>query len=73
MPVTLAQAKLNVTDAVDLQIIDEFTKSSDVLNRLTFDQAVSSAGNGATLTYSYMRQLTQRAAAFRAAIVLHRI
>lgn len=66
MPVTLAQAKLNVTDAVDLQIIDEFTKSSDVLNRLTFDQAVSSAGNGATLTYSYMRQLTQRAAAFRA-------
>lgn len=66
MPVTLAQAKLNVTDAVDLQIIDEFQKSSDVLNRLTFESAVSGAGNGATLTYSYTRQATQRGAAFRA-------
>lgn len=66
MPVTLAQAKLNVTDAVDVQIIDEFIKSSDVMNRLTFDQAVSPAGGGATLTYGYTRQITQRAAAFRA-------
>lgn len=66
MPVTLAQAKLNVTDAVDIQIIDEFEKSNDVLNRITFDQAVSPAGGGATLTYSYQRQITQRGAAFRA-------
>jgi hypothetical protein len=66
MPVTLAQAKLNVTDDVDVQIIDEFQKSSDVMNRLTFDQAVSPAGGGATLTYSYTRQITQRGAAFRA-------
>lgn len=66
MPVTLAQAKLNVTDAVDVQIIDEFQKSNDILNRLTFDDVVSGAGNGATLTYSYMRQITQRGAAFRA-------
>lgn len=66
MPVTLAQAKLNVTDAVDVQIIDEFQKSNDILNRLTFDPAVSGAGNGATLTYSYQRQITQRGAAFRA-------
>jgi hypothetical protein len=66
MPVTLAQAKLNVTDDVDVQIIDEFQKSNDVLNRLTFDPCVSGAGNGATLTYSYTRQITQRGAAFRA-------
>jgi len=66
MPVTLAQAKLNVTDAVDVQIIDEFQKSNDILNRITFDEAVSPAGGGATLTYSYTRQLTQRGAAFRA-------
>lgn len=66
MPVTLAQAKLNVTDDVDIQIIDEFEKSNDVLNRLTFDDAVSPAGGGATLTYSYTRQITQRGAAFRA-------
>lgn len=66
MPVTLAQAKLTVTDDVDVQIIDEFAKSNDVLNRLTFDPCVSGAGNGATLTYSYTRQITQRGAAFRA-------
>lgn len=66
MPVTLAQAKLNAIDAVDVQIIDEFLKSNDVLSRLTFDDVVSGAGNGATLTYSYTRQATQRAAAFRA-------
>jgi len=66
MPVTLAQAKLNVTDAVDIQIIDEFQKSNDIMNRLTFDDAVSPAGGGATLTYTYTRQLTQRGAAFRA-------
>ncbi len=66
MTVTLAQAKLTVTDDVDLQIIDEFAKSNDILNRLTIDQCVSGAGNGATLTYSYTRQITQRGAAFRA-------
>lgn len=66
MPVTLAQAKLNATDDVDVQIIDEFEKSNDVLNRITFDDVVSGAGNGATLTYGYTRQITQRAAAFRA-------
>lgn len=66
MPVTLAQAKLNATDDVDVQIIDEFQKSNDVLNRITFDDVVSGAGNGATLTYSYTRQITQRGAAFRA-------
>lgn len=66
MPVTLAQAKLNVTDDVDIQIIDEFQKSNDIMNRLTFDDVVSPAGGGATLTYSYQRQVTQRGAAFRA-------
>lgn len=66
MPVTLAQAKLNATDDVDVQIIDEFQKSNDVLNRITFDDVVSAAGNGATLTYGYTRQITQRGAAFRA-------
>ena len=66
MPVTLAQAKLNAVDDVDVAIIDEFQKSSDVMNRITFDDVVSGAGNGATLTYSYTRQITQRGAAFRA-------
>jgi hypothetical protein len=66
MPVTLAQAKLNATDDIDVNIIDEFQKSSYLLNALTFDDVVSGAGNGATLTYGYTRQITQRGAAFRA-------
>lgn len=65
-PVTLAQAKLNTTDDVDLFVIDEFRKSSFLLDAIPFDQAVSPAGGGATLTYGYTRQITQRAAAFRA-------
>ncbi|OUC99323.1 major capsid protein [Streptosporangium minutum] len=66
MPVSLAQAKLNTTDDVDLQVIDEFQKSSFLLDALTFDDVVSGAGNGATLTYAYQRLITQPTAAFRA-------
>lgn len=66
MAITLEQAKLGVTDDVDVQIIDEFQKSNDVMSRMTFDDCVSPAGGGATLTYAYTRQITQRGAAFRA-------
>ena len=40
MAVTLAQAKLNVTDDLQLGIIDEFAKSSFILNNipLSFDK-----------------------------------
>lgn len=64
-PVTLAQAKQTTTDAVDLMVIDEFRKSSFLLDALTFDDAVNPAGGGATLTYTYTRLATERAAAFR--------
>jgi hypothetical protein len=33
MPVTLAQAKLNATDDIDVQVIDEFQKSSYLLRQ----------------------------------------
>lgn len=66
MPVTLAQASLNATSAIDHQIIDEFRKSSFLLDRLPFDQSVNPAGGGSTLVYGYTRQVSQRAAAFRA-------
>ncbi len=65
MPVTLAEAKNNATDDVDVQVIDEFAKSSDILNRLTFDDVVSPTG-GDTLTYGYRRLITQVSADFRA-------
>jgi hypothetical protein len=66
MPVTLLEAKKNVQDALTLGVIDEFRKSNWLLNNITFDDAVSPTGGGATLTYGYTRQLTQPTAAFRA-------
>lgn len=66
MPVTLAQAKLSTQDDIDLQVIDEFRKSSWLLDNLTFEDAVNPAGGGATLTYGYTRLITQPTASFRA-------
>ena len=66
MAVTLAQAKLNVTDDLQLGIIDEFAKSSFIMNNIPFDTCVSPVGGGATLTYGYTRLVTQPVAEFRA-------
>ncbi len=66
MPVTLAQAKLNTQDDLDAMIIDEFRKSSVILDALLWHDTVSPMGGGSTLTYGYHRVLAQRAAAFRA-------
>lgn len=66
MAVTLLQAKLNVTDDLQAGIIDEFAKSSFILNNIPFHDCVSPVGGGATLTYGYTRLVTQPTAAFRA-------
>jgi len=66
MAVTLADARNNVQDDLQMGIIDEFAKSSFLFNNLTFDDVVSPTGGGATLTYAYTRLLTQPTAAFRA-------
>ena len=66
MPVTLAQAKLNAQSDIDANVIDEFRKSSWLLDNITFDDVVNPAGGGATLTYGYTRLITQPTAAFRA-------
>jgi len=63
--ITLAQAKLNTQDAIQAGVIDEFRKSSFILDNMTFDDAVSPGTNGATLTYGYTRLITQPTAAFR--------
>jgi len=65
MPVTLEQAKLNVQDALQLGVIDEFRQSSFLFDNLIFDDAVSPTGGGATLTYAYTRVKTPAAAEFR--------
>ena len=48
------------------QVIDEFRKSSFILDNMPFDDAVTPGTNGATLTYGYTRLITQPTAAFRA-------
>lgn len=66
MAVTLAEAKNNALEDYDPLVIDEFRKSSVILDSLIFDDAVNPAGGGATLDYSYRRQETQPTAEFRA-------
>ena len=63
--ITLAEAQKNVQDALQAGVIDEFRKNNFLLDNLTFDDAVSPTGGGATMTYAYTRLLTQPTAAFR--------
>lgn len=63
--VTLEQAKLNTQDDIQAGVIDEFRKSSFILDNISFDDAVTPGTNGATLTYGYTRLITQPTAAFR--------
>lgn len=65
MAITLAEAQKNVQDDLQMGVIDEFRKSSYILDHLTFDDAVSPTGGGATLTYGYTRLTTQPTADFR--------
>lgn len=65
MAVTLAEAKKNVQDALQMGVIDEFAKSNFLFNHLTFDDCVSPTGGGATMTYGYTRLKTQPTAQFR--------
>lgn len=65
MAVTLAQAKLNVQTDLDSMVIDEFRKSSFLMDNIPFHDCVSPTGGGSTLTYGYTRLVTQPSAAFR--------
>ena len=65
MAVTLAQAKLNVQDDLQMGVIDEFRKENYLLDAMIFDDCVSPTGGGATLTYGYSRLVTPPIAGFR--------
>lgn len=58
MPITLEQAKVSMADKVDQLVVDEFRRDSFLLERLTFDNAVSPGTGGSTMTYGYTRLLT---------------
>ena len=66
MPVTLAEARNNTQDDIQAGIIDEFRKSSYLMEAFTFDDTVSPGTGSSTLTYGYTRLLTQPLAGFRA-------
>ena len=66
MPVTLAEAQVNVQDDVDYAVIDQYRRASWLLDQLTFDDCVNPGTGGATLTYGYTRLVNARQAAFRA-------
>jgi hypothetical protein len=66
MPITLIEAKVGMADKVDQQVVDMFRRSSLLLDRLTFDNAISPGTGGSTLTYGYTQLKTPSTAAVRA-------
>lgn len=66
MAITLAEAKVGMADKVDRQVVDMFRRSSLLLDRLTFDNAISPGTGGSTLTYGYIQLKTPSTAAVRA-------
>lgn len=66
MSITLEEAKAGMADKVDQQIVDIFRRSSLLLDRLTFDNAISPGTGGSTLVYGYTQLVTPSTAAVRA-------
>ena len=66
MAVTLTDVRANVQDALSAHVIDEFCKSSFLLDNMIFDDVVSPTGGGASPTYSYVRVTNQADADTRA-------
>lgn len=65
MAITLEEAKVGMADKVDQQVIDMFRRSSLLLDRLTFDNAISPGTGGSTLAYGYIQLKTPSTAAVR--------
>ena len=70
MPITLAEAKVGMTNKVDQQVIDTFQRSSLLLDRLTFDNSISPGTGGSTLSYGYVQLLTPRTEKTTKAIIM---
>lgn len=65
MAITLAEAKVGMADKVDQQIIDMFRRSSLLLDKLIFDDAISPGTGGSTLAYGYVQLKTPSTAGVR--------
>lgn len=66
MAITLEEAKVGMADHVDQQVIDTFQRSSLLLDRMTFDNAISPGTGGSTLAYGYTQLKTPATAGVRA-------
>lgn len=66
MPITLEEAKAGMADRVDQSVVDTFQRSSLLLDKLTFDNAISPGTGGSTLTYGYTQLKTPATAGVRA-------
>lgn len=62
---TLAEYKVGLRDHIDQLVVDEFRRNSELLDMLTFDDAVAANGSGSTLVYGYQRLITPSGAATR--------
>lgn len=56
--ITLEEAKVGMADKVDQEVVDEFRRSSQLLDMMVFDNAVSPGTGGSTLTYGYTKLKT---------------
>lgn len=65
MAITLAEAKVGMTNKVDQAVIDTFRRSSFLLDNLIFDDAISPGTGGSTLGYSYIQLKTPATAGTR--------
>ena len=65
MAITLMEAKVGMADKVDQQVVDTFRRSSQLLDRMTFDNVISPGTGGSTLTYGYIQLKTPSTAAVR--------
>ena len=65
MAITLADAKVGMADKVDQAVVDNFRRSSILLDNLIFDNAISPATGGSTLSYGYVQLKTPSTAKVR--------
>lgn len=65
MSITLAEAKVGMADKVDQKVVDTFRRSSLLLDKMVFDNAISPGTGGSTLTYGYIQLKTPSTAAVR--------
>ena len=65
MAITLKEAKVSMVDKVDQQVVDMFRRSSQLLDEMVFDNAISPGTGGSTLTYGYIQLKSPATAAVR--------